>query len=70
MLDIPLHHSLKTEIDRILSNCDLIWVNWRKDGVPLQDHALARMVATALTRAERLGDELVLGKGNRIKDSY
>jgi len=68
-LDIPLHHSLKTEIDRILSNCDLIWVNWKKDGVPLQDHALARMIATALTRAVRLGDELISGGGRRTRDS-
>jgi len=67
-LDIPLHHNLNTEMDRILSNCDLIWVNRSKDAVPLQDHVLARMVATGLTRAVRLGDELVSGGGRRTSE--
>ena len=66
-LDIPLHHSLKTEIDRILSNCDLIWVNWRRGEAP--DHALALLVAIALTRAAGLGDELVSGGVSRIRDN-
>ena len=45
-LDAPLHSALKLEIDRIIAKCDLLWANWRMDGVPLQDHSLARKTDT------------------------
>jgi len=69
--DGPLHCALKPEIDRIIAKCDLLWANWRMDGVPLQDHSLAQLMATALSRAERLGDKLVAmeGRVNRGTDT-
>ena len=65
--DAPLHSALKPEIDRIIAKCDLLWANWRMDGVPLQDHSLALLMAKALTRATGLGDKLVpeVGRVNR-----
>ena len=41
------------------------------DWVPLQDHSLAQLIATALSKAERLGDGLVAmeGRMNRGADS-
>ena len=41
------------------------------DWVPLQDHSLAQLIATALSKAERLGDGLVAmeGRMNRGADT-
>ena len=69
--DGPLHRAFKLEIDRIKANGDLLWANWRTDGVPLQDHSLALLMANALNRAVILGDELAPydGRGSRGDDT-
>ena len=67
--DVPLHRKLKTKIDLILAKCELFWANWRMDGVPLQDHALAHLMAKSLTRAVGRGDGLVPVGGRRNRDN-
>ena len=64
-LDVLLHDVLKPEIDCIIAKCHLLWANWRVDGVPLQDHSLAHLMAKALARAVGLGDGLVPMSGRR-----
>jgi hypothetical protein len=65
--DVLLHGKLKLEIDHIIAKCDLLWANWRMDGVPLQDHSLAHVMAKSLARAVGLGDGLVPKGGMRNK---